>query len=57
MDRIVIECLRDIENAALLIEKSVGKIVGWEVGTAQFGEAAANCTNNALQICTKGDDE
>ena len=57
MDRIVIECLWEIATAAQTIEKSVGKIVGWEVGKAQFGEAAANCTNNALPICTKGDDE
>ena len=57
MDKIVIECLREIATAAQTIEKSVGKIVGWEVGKAQFGETTANCTNNALQICTKGDDE
>ena len=36
MDGFTINCLREILTAAQLIEKNVGKVIGWEVGNIQW---------------------
>lgn len=41
MDKFILECLQEIATAAQTIEKSVSKIVGWEVGNFQFGSRQA----------------
>lgn len=38
MEKFVFDCLREISNAAQSIDKAVGKIIGWEFGSAQWGQ-------------------
>ena len=55
MDKFIFDCLQEIATAAQSIEKAVGKVVGWEVGKAQWGNqreewhSPPTCTGNGFQ--------
>ncbi len=57
MEKFVFDCLREISNAAQSIDKAVGKIIGWEFGSAQWGQQAPANHSESTVPTTYIDDE